>query len=68
MAIMMSGVSSAVGKPAVTYVTRADYTHVSLLCLYLLVPDHTLPSFLHCANVFLMPSMLLNTESKGWSV
>lgn len=29
MASMMSGVSSAVGYPAVTYVTRADWIYVS---------------------------------------
>jgi hypothetical protein len=29
------------------------------------VAHRTLPSFLHCANVFLMPSMMPKTESKG---
>ena len=54
----MSGVSWEVGYPAVTYVMRADYKLSVSYCAIGSI-ERTLPSFLHCAKVFLIASIVL---------
>lgn len=55
---MISTQDSPVGKPAVKYVTKADYSNrlASILSIFSMA-SLTLPSFLHCANVCFNPSI-----------